>query len=303
MLRFEWNSARLRDEDYVRLLNTAFDGNWSLPAFHWYFTRKFAGRVPDVVVAFDGDDPVSGGCLNYRRLRAPGGDIVEVAVVTAAWTSASARGKGYYTAVMREVARFAAANDCPLLLGFVLADNPSAAGMKTAGAILVPTAYLVSHTGASAASFPRHDVETIALPATEMYRLAERQADATIFDYPGVADWQSQFMQRLDPVEVLKVGDAGYALVERSEQSDRLQLLIAGDAQRAAVVASIAARSAQRGREFFMFGTGDWTRRCGDAANLEIRPGFITCLPTNGLTGNIEALIRSPWDLHSGDRM
>lgn len=297
-----WNPAGYGVADYVDLLNRSFNGSWTPELYRWYMARPFAGKTPDNGVLMRDGQPVSGAGVVYRQLRDRGGRIVDVGVITGAWTLPEARGHGYFTQVMQESAAYVAAQGCELLLGFVTDDNASGKGMRCAGAWMIPTTYLLSSTTTGSEASYLKVLPSDAGPE-ELYALHNLRSDATGYYYQHLDDWRSQFLERTYPVEILRVGEETLAIVEQAPGTDRLQWLGGDSAQHASCLASLAARAQAADRQFFAFGCAPWLAGCNKHSELEQRGGFITCLPAGEVTPQNAAMLAGLWDVHSGDRV
>lgn len=289
------------DERYLEPLNACF-GGWDRRACYWYHRRPFAGVEPDVLVLSEGGRWVSGMGLNYRRLSSPGGASARAAILTAGWTRPELRGRGYFQELVAAAARVAGSRGCALLVGFVTADNASNRGMAKAGAVNVPAWYVTQgarERGAAAAVRPA--------PADAVERLrARRPAPGAVrFEYERVEDWRAQFLERLHPTEVLAVGDAALAVVERVDATDRLQLLAAEGEERPGALAALAARARRQGRRFFTYSTRPETAAEAARHGLAVKPGCVTVLGLRGgeHTAAGERWASLAWDVESGDRM
>ncbi|MEQ8206561.1 MAG: GNAT family N-acetyltransferase [Woeseia sp.] len=297
-----WNPEGYGVADYVDLLNRSFNGSWTPRLYHWYMSRPYAGKTPDNGVLMSDGQPVSGAGVVYRQLRDSEGRIIDVGVITGAWTLPEARGHGYFTKVMQESAVHVGAQGCELLLGFVTDDNASGKGMRRAGAYMIPTTYLLSSTTSNPQT--KHlEVTPAKVDAGELHALHNRHSAAAGYYYQHTDDWRSQFLERTNAVEVLRVGDETIGIVEQTPGTDRLQWLGGDSRTYAACLASLSARAEARGRRFFGFGCGSWLKDCDNYPELEQRGGFITCLPAGEVSPQNAAMLAGPWEVHSGDRV
>lgn len=302
MLSMNWNPEGYCVTDYVDLLNRSFNGSWTPALYDWYMSRPFAAKTPDNGVLMKDDQPVSGAGVVYRQLRDIDGRIVDVGVITGAWTLPEARGHGYFTQVMQESAAHVGAQGCELLLGYVTDDNASGKGMRRAGAWMIPTTYLLSAT-ASNRQTRYLDVTPANVDAGELHARHNLHSGAAGYYYQNTDDWRSQFLERTSPVEVLRVGGETLAVVEQTPGTDRLQWLNGDSRTYAACMASLSARAQAAGRRFFGFGCGSWVTDCDNHPELEQRGGFITCLPAGPVSPQNAAMLAGPWEVHSGDRV
>jgi len=303
VIEMEWNPGRLLPDDYIELLNLSFGGTWNRELFHWYMQRPFAGKSPDLAVLCVDGQPVSGAAVNYRQLRDPNVRVHDIGVISGAWTHPKARGHGYYTRVMRECAAHVSSSGCELLLGYVRADNDSSKGKITAGARMIPTAYVTSTAvSGDIAELPEVTAETVS--AEELHPLHSiHSAASTGYHYATQDDWTAQILKRPGPVETLRIGSDAVAVVEQAGDTNRLQWLGAAEQARVACLSALAARASVAGRQFFAFCTGPVITQLGAVPGLRTQPGFITCLPTGTLSAAAENMLAGLWDVHSGDRV
>ncbi|PYQ11090.1 MAG: hypothetical protein DMH00_09175 [Acidobacteria bacterium] len=179
------------DEDYLRSVNLCFGDPWDGSAYRWYLRREFAGRLPDLLVVRHPGEMVAGLGLNYRQVRLAGGALVEVGIVTAAWTLPAARGRGCLEALLRGSVRIAAQRGCVLLLAFVTRENGSSGVMRRCGSTMIPTAYLRSSPKDRRLRVDCKSLVLTAVDATEVETsFACRKAEsAARFDYSRSQDW------------------------------------------------------------------------------------------------------------------
>lgn len=291
----------------IEFLAECFGSRWSEAAWGWHLERAFAGESPDHVLLFDGERLVAGCGLVYRLLVTPDGALHRVGVIVTAATTPEQRGRGHYARVLRAAAERGAGRGCAALLGFVTADNASGRGLLRLGASAIASAYIATRARSPPplAGTLRH----CAAPVTDRWpaRAAARRRDAPReagFHYPDVASWRAQMVQRPYPVESLRVGATGRALVEAVGDTDRLLWLDGEERERVAAIRALAGRALRRGRHFFMYST-----RAGDAAaarrlGLRMRCGYLLAL---ALGSAHETMVRGwaalPWHVQSGDRM
>jgi len=305
-------------------VNLCFGDPWDGSAYRWYLRREFAGRLPDLLVVRHPGEMVAGLGLNYRQVRLAGGALVEVGIVTAAWTLPAARGRGCLEALLRGSVRIAAQRGCVLLLAFVTRENGSSGVMRRCGSTMIPTAYLRSSPKDRRLRVDCKSLVLTAVDATEVETsFACRKAEsAARFDYSRSQDWRSQYLQRPYSVETLSAGESK-VIVEKVGDTDRLVLLIGPRAERRRVLAALAWRARQAGRNFFAFtmdpsdhelaGEEGWRSRPGYLAALGVargRPAPVATLPElreiaadRKLKWPDPALALGPWQVHPGDRM
>jgi len=100
------------------------------------------------------------------------------------------------------------------------------------------------------------------------------------------------------------VGETSQAIIERVDDTDRLQWLDGDPEDQDAAVAAVVARARRARRRFFMYSTTALPvallRDCG----LKVRPGFMMAMATTGRARTCRAKLgRMPWRVQSGDRL
>jgi hypothetical protein len=134
----------------------------------------------------------------------------------------------------------------------------------------------------------------------------QAQCSTTVagFRYPDADAWRSQFIDRPHPVELLRVGGASRAIIERVNETDRLQWLDGDPEDQGAAVAAVVARARGARRRFFMYSTTALPAFLLQDRWLKVRPGFMMAMPTRA---EHEPVVRSwaglPWRVQSGDRL
>jgi len=292
-----WTDPRFRAG-----LARAFPGWGGEAHSRFYLARDLGEGAPELVAIEHGDELVAAVAINYRRLRTADGGEARAGILTGGWTLPEARRRGRFRRLAAAAARRAAERGARWLLGFVTADNASARGMAALGSTLVPAWYCASGERTAGA-----EADSEAPPRSASWNaLAEAFArdrlGTTAFGYRDTVAWRSQFVDRPDPVEAVRVGRAR-ALIERAAGTDRLLLVCPGEAE-AAVLPVLATRAHAAGRRFFCYVTDAGRRRAALAAGLTSRPGFVTVLPCPPpAAGGPPARPPQRWNLSAGDRM
>jgi hypothetical protein len=306
-----------RDEDgYLDALNVCFP-NWGGRAmFDWCFARQAAGHVPDILRLFVDGRAVAGTAIVYRRVTLREGVEVIAGIVTGSWTLPEARGEGAFTRLIGASREQIASRGGALLLGFVRADNASSRGLLRAGADLTPTFYCRS--GGSTGPAPA-DLQD----ATRDWRAETflRDRRGTRFAY-SIEEWTAQFVNRPGAVARLEHPGRWSAVVQRTEEFDRILALTAGPDDWIGAVDGLAARAAAAGRRLFVFTMDPGEAELRRQEHFTIVDGFLGVLAadTRALEqalgvprpeGGARGLFADPgspwylgrWTLQSGDRM
>jgi hypothetical protein len=174
--------------------------------------------------------------------------------------------------------------------------------------VQIPSSYLISDDPPPESPAVAPEVAGVAYDVWRDYADGALQAQCSTavagFRYPDVNAWRSQFIDRPHPVELLRVGDTSRAIIERVDETDRLQWLDGDPEEQGAAVAAVVERARRARRRFFMYSMtappGSLLRDCG----LKVRPGFMMAMATRA---EHEPVVRSwtrlPWRVQSGDRL
>jgi hypothetical protein len=307
-LRLLVNPPEMEAEIGVDFLARCFGESWNPVTYHWYLKREFHGEAPDRLVLAEGRQVLAAAGIAYRQLRTPDGTVHHVGIMVAACVPPRELGRGRFVRLWKGAVNYCATRDCTALLGFVTADNASCLILRRAGAMQIPSSYVISDDPPPEAPAVAREVADIAYDAWREYADGALQAQCSTavagFRYPDVSAWRSQFIDRPHPVELLRVGDASRAIIERVDDTDRLQWLDGDPEDQGAAVAAVVARARRAHRRFFMYSTTalpvSLLRDCG----LKVRPGFMMAQATRT---EYEPVVRSwaglQWRVQSGDRL
>jgi hypothetical protein len=292
----------------IDFLVHCFGESWKPAMYRWYLQRIFHGEAPDRLVLLDGRCVVATAGIAYRQLRTPDLTIHRVAIMVAACVPPHEQGRGRFSRLWKGAVNYCATHDCTALLGFVTADNASCLILRRARAVQIPSSYVISDDQPRESTVVAPDVAEVAYDAWRDYadRALRNQCStaAAGLHYPDINAWRSQFIDRPHPVELLRVGDTSRAIIERVDETDRLQWLDGDVEDQSAAVAAIVERARRARRRFFMYSTtalsGSFLRDLG----LKVRPGFLMAAATRAehepVVGSWAAL---PWRVQSGDRL
>jgi hypothetical protein len=319
-LRLLVNPLDMEAEIGVDFLARCFGESWNSATYHWYLKREFHGEAPDRLVLAEGRQVPAGDVtaaaapvlatagIAYRQLRTPDGTVHRVGIMVAACVPPRERGRSRFVRLWKGAVNYCATRDCTALLGFVTADNASCLILRRAGAVQVPSSYVISDDPPPEAPAVAREVADIAYDAWREYADGALQAQCSTpvagFRYPDVNTWRSQFIDRPHPVELLRVGDTSRAIIERVDDTDRLQWLDGDPEDQGAAITAVVARARRARRRFFMYSTTalpvSLLRDCG----LKVRPGFMMAQATRT---EHEPVVRSwaglQWRVQSGDRL
>jgi hypothetical protein len=307
-LRLLVNPPDMEAEIGVDFLARCFGESWNPVRYHWYLKREFHGEAPDRLVLAEGRQVLATAGIAYRQLRTPDGTVHHVGIMVAACVPPRERGRGRFIRLWKGAVNYCATRDCTALLGFVTADNASCLILRRAGAVQIPSSYVISDDPPPQAPAVAREVADVAYGAWRDYADGALHAQCSTavagFLYPDVNAWRSQFIDRPHPVELLRVANTSRAIIERVDETDRLQWLDGDPADQGTAVATVVTRARRARRRFFMYSTTalpvSLLRDCG----LKVRPGFMMAMATRA---EHKLVMRSwaglQWRVQSGDRM
>ena len=307
-LRLLVNPPDMEAEIGVDFLARCFGESWNPVTYHWYLKREFHGEAPDRLVLAEGRQVLATAGIAYRQLRTPDGTVHHVGIMVAACVPPRERGRGRFIRLWKGAVNYCATRDCTALLGFVTADNASCLILRRAGAVQIPSSYVITDDPPPESPAVTLEVADVAYDVWREYADGALQAQCSTavagFRYPDVDAWRSQFIDRPHPVELLRVANTSRAIIERVDETDRLQWLDGDPADHGTAVATVVARARRARRRFFMYSTTalpeSLLRNCG----LKVRPGFMMAMATRA---EHEPVMRSwaglQWRVQSGDRL
>jgi hypothetical protein len=309
MIQTQINPAWIGPELYVEFLNHCFPGTWSLNSFHWYLSRRFAGRSTDIAVRTDGSRLLAMVAVCYRRVLTPDGNPIDVGIMLAGGTLPSEQRRGHYGALMQASLDIGRERACEALLGFVTRNNGSGRGLSRLGAHSIPSFYVssTSHFRSCRAPAPadarQHRHVRMQLARISAPRSAE-SAGHLRFDYASSTDWEHQFIHRANPVRLVRPAHDSAALIETVGDVDRLQWLQCPAAHTIGTVAALAAASRHARRGFFMYTMDPLLARAAARLGLRVLDGYMKIMPVGtGAAESVKYMASLPWRLQSGDRM
>jgi hypothetical protein len=302
------NPSDRQAETGIEFLERCFGRGWNPATYHWYLQRSFDGEAPDRLALVDGRRVLATAGIAYRQLRMPDGAIYRVGIMAAACVAPGERGRGRFSRLWRAAVGHSEARSCCALLGFVTADNASCLHLRRAGATQIPSSYIISDDSRPQRSAAAPGVAEAGHNEWRTYadRALQLQCSAAVagFHYPDADAWRSQFVDRAYPVELLRVGDTSRAIIERVNDTDRLQWLHGDLEEQGLAIAAVVERARRMRRRFFMYSTAVLRLSLLQDCGLKARPGFMMAVATQ--TGH-ESLVRSwctlPWRVQSGDRL
>jgi hypothetical protein len=300
------NLPDMEAEIGVDFLARCYGDSWNPATYHWYLKREFHGETPDRLVLAEAGRVLATAGIGYRQLRTPDGTTHRVGIMIAACVPPEQRGRGRFVRLWKGAVNYCATRDCTALLGFVTADNASCLILRRAGAVQIPSSYVISEDLAPGSTALPGEVVDVASSAWRDYADAALQSQqaAAGFHYPDRNAWRSQFIDRPYPVALLRIGDASRAVVEHVSETDRLQWLDAPPEGQATAVAALVDRARRAQRRFFMYSmtapAQPLLRDCG----LTTRPGFMMAQATRAEHQPVvRGWVTLRWRVQSGDRL
>ena len=311
----ELNPTWLDPDRYIEFLNRGFRGQWDRASYDFYLRRSFAGKPTDIGVRAVGSEVLSGVSFCYRQLRVASDAPLDVCIMSAGTTLPAERGRGHYAQLLRTGLELCRARSCAAILGFVTRENASGRGLMRLGAYSIPSFYMASRSNRAARrpAAPQRIAHIARSTALGMrfehvadagwIRRFEASSQQVRLHYPRAEDWLQQFVQRPNPVRMLRLAHDALALIETVGTTDRLQWLGCPDDKRIACVAMLAACSAGAGRQFFMYTLDPLLAAAAQRCGLTLRGGRLMLLPLDHDAADWAKIAAAPWRLHSGDRM
>ncbi|MGQ0833745.1 MAG: GNAT family N-acetyltransferase [Gammaproteobacteria bacterium] len=292
----------------IDFLVRCFGESWNGAMYQWYLQRVFHGEAPDRLVLIDGRRAVATAGIAYRQLRTPDGAIHRVGIMVAACTAPGERGRGRFSRLWRDAIDHCATRGRSALLAFVTADNATCHELRRVGAAAIPSSYIISDDPPPEPTAVAPSVADVAHSEWRDYADGALQLQCSTavagFHYPDVDAWRSQFVDRPHPVELVRVGDTSRAIIERVDDTDRLQWLDGDPQEQGAAIAAVVERARRVRRRFFMYSTAAAPASILQDCGLKVRPGFMMAMATQP---EHEPVVRSwptlPWRVQSGDRL
>jgi hypothetical protein len=292
---------------YLEQLNRSYAGWGDRRFYEWVFQRDAGCGLPDLFVLEADGVWHAGSCVSYRRVRGPAGIESTAAVMTGSWTRPEARRMGLFSRMIRESQRLASLRGASFLLAFVTESNASFRRLEAAGAAMQPSVYGIS-SGTGPSQVEATSVRTESSDGEALQRLYEsfvsQRTSSGHFAYTPDA-WRGQFVDRALPVE--RVGDdrGASALIEHSDDADRVLTVVSGNdqpASRLAFLEGLRRRARRRGRSLFLYGTSDQTVQLARRLGMSVQPGAVAVLPASP-GGGAPPHQPGSWTFEGGDRI
>jgi hypothetical protein len=319
-VRTHINPKWLNQAAHLKLLNASSGNRWSAAEYEFYLGRSFNGRSGDLIIRACGERLLSGLGFSYREVKIrEQPQAIPIAVIGAAATLPSERGRGHYAELLVEARRRAKERACLAVLGFATGRNTSGRGLRRLGAHAIPSFYISS--GRLRTRPVRRAINLCEhIPHPEIRRRLDRallDSDLNVvsFHYADSTDWVSQFIERPHPIREIRLAHDVVALVESVSEPlgnysakwttpiDRLQWLACPRAKMVSSIARLSRASVARGRRFFMYTLDAVQAQAAKRAGLRITEGYLFILPADEAADGWQTLASGSWRVQSGDRL
>jgi hypothetical protein len=276
------------DDEYLKCLNFCF-GDWGdRRKYDWYFRRKTAYPEADLMILKKDHDLAAGSAVTYRTVAFTNDGEVTVGIMTGAWTLPQFRNQGYFARIIEESLRLTALKGGALLLGFTVADRSSFRQLVRAGSALFPCSYIFSTAQTecpeikSRLSPVKKSSRVIADLSARLYASGKGYSR---FSYASEQEFESQFIHRPGETEIFEDDYGNCGIIEKTEDTDILQLYITGSDDESVLTESIASflgHALGRGRQLFLYSTQPGIARLSRKLGLEVKTGYLDALITDG---------------------
>ena len=264
-------------ENYLQYLNECFPNWGNIDNFNWAIDREFAGQKPDFFVITSNDNIVlAGSAISYRKLKFPDNSFLEIGIMTGSWTLAASRGLGCFTAAINKSCELVAIKNKPFLTAFVTESNASSRRLIGAGSHLVKTNYIISEHLLLANKHRICNVEVLEKSHVNIQLLFEKRKvllqNKIHFDY-DFADFEKQFIKRLNPVFIIKI-DNEFAIIEETNSIFQLHFCTNYELN---IITKIITWANKKSKEIIFFSTNS-NHQFSRENNFKVIDGFFTVL-------------------------
>jgi hypothetical protein len=279
----------------------------------------------DYILLSEGGETLAGSGVSYRQVLLPNDGEITVGIMTGSWTLPAARGRGFFSRIIKESVNITAARKGALLLAYVTADNPSCRALLRSGAATFPTSYFIRPPDAGEA---KTSGETLAEVADISDKLINQWRQQYVgfarFGYQAPDDWRSQFLYRPSRPRVLAANADEFVMIDEHGDTDRIVAYLGAEGTfPSGLLGAALSRAASRGKKMFAFCSDPDLSKFCLAFGFTERPGFLTVNVTDWplLSSRLRvkgpqpqgdsALVADPqspwfisgWRLQPGDRM
>lgn len=240
----------------------------------------------------------AGSAVTYRTVAFTNDSEVTVGIMTGAWTLPQFRNQGYFARIIEESLRLTALKGGALLLGFAVDDRSSFRQLERAGSALFPCSYIFStaQTECPETKSRLRLVKKSSLVIADLSaRLYASSKGYSRFIYASEQDFDSQFIHRPGETEMFDDGYGNCGIIEKTEDTDILQLYLNGASDESRITESIACllvNSLSRRRKLFLYSTQPDIAHLCRKLGLEVKAGYLTVLIADG--SRLRAALKVP---------
>lgn len=289
---------------YIKYINECFNGWGQDKEYSWAFNRKIGDKSSDImIIKNEEDEVIAGSAVTYRKLKAPQGNTIDIAIMTGSWTLPKARGKGCFSKIIDLSKELAAKKEVPYLTAFVTESNASFRRLRDAGSELLPTSLLFSpeEPFAIADTLEVKAMEDSEEVVADIYsRFKHLHRNTLSYDYTP-EEFYLQYIARPKKVEILKIGHE-YAVVEETHNVIR-PMLVTYDSldQFEKMVQSLTNWALDnRSKKLLLFSTKKEVMDRCESLGFENMQGYFTILSTSE-EADPQALMQL--SINMGDKM
>jgi len=276
------------DDDYLKCLNICFGGWGDSRKYDWHFRRNTVYPNADLMILKKDNNLAAGSAVTYRKVAFRNDSEVTVGIMTGSWTLPQFRNQGCFARIIEESLRLTTLKGGALLLGFTVDDRSSFRQLARAGSALFPYSYLFSTAQTeppetrSRFSVVKKSGRVIADLSARLYASGK---GCSRFIYASEQEFGSQFIHRPGETEIFKDVYGNCAIVEKTEDTDILQLYLNGSDDELKISESIGyflLSALSRGRKLFLCSTQPDVARLCRKVGLEAKAGHLAVLIAEG---------------------
>ena len=293
--------------EYIKYLNECFNGWGQEREYEWAFSRVVGDKPADIMLIHNEENEViAGSAVTYRKLSKPGGEIMDIGIMTGSWTLPKARGKGCFSKIISLSQELAHKKNVPYLTAFVTESNASYRRLASAGSMLVPNSNLFSpeqpfsDADSAGIELVKADDKVIG----DIYnRFNAQQQDSLFFSYTQ-DEFHQQYIERPKKVEILKI-ETEYAIIEETYNALKVLLLTYEDVVTFKRIIKALTNWAleKKSKKLLLFSSKREIIEACETLGFESLKGYYTILNTAANAGTeVDAQLMKV-NIHSGDKM
>lgn len=293
------------DKKYLEYLNECFPDWGNKATLDWVINRKVNNQKADFfVIESDTNEVLAGSAISYRELKTQDKNCLEIGIMTGSWTLPISRGMGCFTETIKKSSEIVESKNKHFLTAFVTQTNASFRRLKDAGSFLINTNYIISQSLNNENKSDFLDIIFLENTNQNLLDIFNKRIEILNnkihFDY-NFDDFQNQFVNRLNPVSLLKINNH-YAIVEQTPKMFQLHF---SSSYTIDLISKIVNWANNYNKELIFF-----TTNCNNDFisnnNYKIIEGFFTILNNNN-SKNLDLYTifnqQSEFDIQYGDKM